>query len=64
MKTFLVVTLYTGLVAAVDLGGAVWTHFHTTLPGKAAMAAVNPAAAAPVKTRSANHTAVAIPSDT
>ena len=64
MKTFLVVTLYTGLVAAVDLGGAVWTHLHAASPGKATMATAAPAAAAPVKTQSANHTAVAIPSDT
>ena len=59
MKTFLVVTLYTGMVAAVDLGGAVWARFHAAHPAKAAVATV-----APVKIQSANRTVVPIPSDT
>lgn len=36
MKTFFVVTFYAAMVAALDLGGAVWTSLHATHPAKAA----------------------------
>ena len=48
MKTFLVVSLYTVMVAALDLGGAVWTSLHTAHPAKAVGAAAV-SSAVPVK---------------
>lgn len=63
MKTFFVVTLYAVMVAALDLGGAVWTSLHTARPAKAAAVTVT-SNSAPEKTVNAVRAPAAIPSDT
>ena len=59
MKTFFVVTFYAVMVAALDLGGAVWTSLHTVHPAKAAAVIT-----APAKTVNAVRAPATIPSDT
>ena len=61
MKTFLAVALYAAMVAALDLGGAVWQSFAMAHTGKASVAVT---AAAASKTERAARTAGTIPSDT
>ena len=63
MKTFLIVTLYTGMVAALDLGGVVWNQLCAPRPAKAGVAVATPAVA-PAKGGSANSAVVTNPSDT
>ena len=64
MKTFLFVALYIAMVAALDLGGAVWTGLHAAHPARASVAATAPVTAAPAKTERASRAAGTIPSDT
>ena len=63
MKTFLIVTLYAGMVTALDLGGAVWNHFHSAHPARATVVATAPSAG-PAKAGSAVPVVGTIPSDT
>lgn len=62
MKTFFVVTFYTVMVAALDLGGAVWTSLHAARPTKAAVVSVA-AEVPPAKTVNAVSVSAPIPSD-
>lgn len=63
MKTFFVVTLYTAMVAALDLGGAVLTRRHAAQPAKAAPT-TSALTLSPAKMQSAVHAVGTIPSDT
>ncbi len=63
MKTFLVVTLYIAMVAALDLGGAVWTGLHAAHPVKGTTVHAS-MAITPVKTQGAIRVVGTIPSHT
>ena len=63
MRTFLVVTLYTVMVAALDLGGAVWTSLRTAHAAKAT-ATAHAASHAPAKIGHPVREAETIPSHT